>query len=693
MVGGGVAGAPASPIAAAAGGAGSPRWPPDAARGSRCRRWAAAARRSARSAIAFDEASSLRVAMASSRRARDAGRSGNHHLEYQPPAGIRRKPSTTACAASPPSNSGTPWRACATPTATYPAKAVHEARKSVKKSRAVLRLARPPLPKDAYRREDQLCATPAARCRARATPTYCSRRWTPWASASRGSCLRRTSPTCASAWRCNCGRREGGATRPRPPQLLESAADARRTAGRSGGRLGRRARRRRPRLCTGPQGAGRGRARARRRAPARPAQAREDLWYHQRLLSDAWPGVMEAQTDETDGLAENLGDDHDLAVLTDFLRRTGAELGTTTDLDAIAELIARYRAELYADILRIARRVYAEKPAAFRRRLEAYTWRRARRPTPPGRRRELRGRAQVRPRRRAARPRPPSGGSASSRVTWRSRATGVEVRVRRRRESCTLTVKSGPAHVRVEEEIPIDERRFEALWPLTEGRRLVKTRHLVPLDDGLEAEVDVYGEGLEGLVVAEIEFASETASAGFEPPAWLGREVDGRAGYANQSLATRGAPQGAARRCRRRRHSPFRRRGRRCTRPGRRAARRSATRDAMPWSRRRPTRSQRGDGEEQRPVAGSGCACPFLARAAAFVTANGARPRRRRPPRRSTTRRGGDTVCDPRCTACPGPAPPRRPCPAPGWGQRPTTNPAAAASQWIAPARGRGRHS
>jgi adenylate cyclase len=120
---------------------------------------------------------------------------------------------------------------------------------------------------------------------------------------------------------------------------------------------------------------------------------------------------------------------------------------------------------------------------------------------------------------------------------------GVEVRVRRRGDRSTLTVKSGPGHVRVEEEIPIEAERFDALWPLTEGRRLVKTRYLVPLDDDLEAEVDVYGEGLEGLVVAEIEFASDTASGDFAPPAWLGREVTGERAYANQTLATRGAPQ------------------------------------------------------------------------------------------------------------------------------------------------------
>ena len=119
---------------------------------------------------------------------------------------------------------------------------------------------------------------------------------------------------------------------------------------------------------------------------------------------------------------------------------------------------------------------------------------------------------------------------------------GVEVRIRRRAGRATLTVKSGPAHVRVEEELEIDDRRFEALWTLTEGRRIAKTRHLVPLPDGLTAELDVYGDALEGLLVAEIEFSSLEASAAFDPPAWLGREVTGDARYANQSLALHGTP-------------------------------------------------------------------------------------------------------------------------------------------------------
>jgi|SRR5690349_16236696 len=119
---------------------------------------------------------------------------------------------------------------------------------------------------------------------------------------------------------------------------------------------------------------------------------------------------------------------------------------------------------------------------------------------------------------------------------------GVEVRVRRSDGECTLTVKSAPGLVRVEEELPIDERRFETLWQLTPERRVVKTRYLVPLSDGLTAEVDDYAGDLAGLVTAEVEFPSEEASAAFVADDWLGREVTGDERYANRSLALRGAP-------------------------------------------------------------------------------------------------------------------------------------------------------
>ncbi len=118
---------------------------------------------------------------------------------------------------------------------------------------------------------------------------------------------------------------------------------------------------------------------------------------------------------------------------------------------------------------------------------------------------------------------------------------GVEVRLRRIGDETLLTIKSAPGLVRVEEEMPIEDRRFDALWPLTEGRRVVKTRHLVPLD-GLTVEVDVYDEALSGLLTAEIEFASVEDSRDFSAPAWLGEEVTGDDRYANRSLAIDGRP-------------------------------------------------------------------------------------------------------------------------------------------------------
>jgi len=118
---------------------------------------------------------------------------------------------------------------------------------------------------------------------------------------------------------------------------------------------------------------------------------------------------------------------------------------------------------------------------------------------------------------------------------------GVEVRVRRRAGRAVLTVKQGSGLVRLEEEFAVGQERFERLWPLTEGRRIEKVRHLVPVD-GATAELDVYEGALAGLVVAEVEFDSVEASESFRPPEWLGHEVTGDPGYANRTLACDGRP-------------------------------------------------------------------------------------------------------------------------------------------------------
>ena len=118
---------------------------------------------------------------------------------------------------------------------------------------------------------------------------------------------------------------------------------------------------------------------------------------------------------------------------------------------------------------------------------------------------------------------------------------GNEVRVRRRGESRFLTVKSRGGLVRREVEVELSATQFAALWPLAAGRSLAKTRYRVDVP-GAVVEVDVYSGNLEGLITAEVEFATEEASRAFVPPGWLSDEITEDLRYRNESLATRGLP-------------------------------------------------------------------------------------------------------------------------------------------------------
>lgn len=120
---------------------------------------------------------------------------------------------------------------------------------------------------------------------------------------------------------------------------------------------------------------------------------------------------------------------------------------------------------------------------------------------------------------------------------------GTEVRVRKRGDETTLTVKQGQGRVRAEEEVKLDSDEFARLWRLTEGRRLEKRRHLVPAGSGLTIELDVYAGSLDGLALAEVEFASEEQAEDFEPPDWLGEELTGNPRFNSQRLAVRGLPE------------------------------------------------------------------------------------------------------------------------------------------------------
>lgn len=121
-------------------------------------------------------------------------------------------------------------------------------------------------------------------------------------------------------------------------------------------------------------------------------------------------------------------------------------------------------------------------------------------------------------------------------------AEGGETRLRRRAERCYLTVKAGAGLTRAEHEIELSAAQFEALWPATEGARLVKRRHLLATEEGRMIELDVYEGALSGLLVAEVEFADPWGAESFAAPYWFGPEVTDDPDYKNQRLALRGMP-------------------------------------------------------------------------------------------------------------------------------------------------------
>lgn len=72
-----------------------------------------------------------------------------------------------------------------------------------------------------------------------------------------------------------------------------------------------------------------------------------------------------------------------------------------------------------------------------------------------------------------------------------------------------FTLKGDGTLRRDEYEEEIAPELFHQLWPESKLGRISKTRREIDLGDGLIAEVDEYGESLEGLVSLEVEFDPE----------------------------------------------------------------------------------------------------------------------------------------------------------------------------------------
>lgn len=111
----------------------------------------------------------------------------------------------------------------------------------------------------------------------------------------------------------------------------------------------------------------------------------KDLWYHLQLLQDSWKPVLSALADEAHELSDRLGDEHDLTVLLDWAHRHASELdGSDPVLRGFDVILDSRRRELQEEAFEYGARLYADKPSVFVAQLEAW-WEAARRSPSPQR--------------------------------------------------------------------------------------------------------------------------------------------------------------------------------------------------------------------------------------------------------------------------------------------------------------------
>ncbi len=114
-----------------------------------------------------------------------------------------------------------------------------------------------------------------------------------------------------------------------------------------------------------------------------------------------------------------------------------------------------------------------------------------------------------------------------------------KLRIRKNTSGYELTKKlmldDNDASSQKEQNIELTEDEFEALAQ-GHGRKVAKTRYCVPYQN-LTAEVDVFGDGLKGLVLIEFEFDNQEALDTFEMPEFCLADVTQEAFIAGGVLA------------------------------------------------------------------------------------------------------------------------------------------------------------
>lgn len=103
--------------------------------------------------------------------------------------------------------------------------------------------------------------------------------------------------------------------------------------------------------------------------------------------------------------------------------------------------------------------------------------------------------------------------------------TDPVIRIRKDNNKHELTYKSKGLMAREEYNLPLDEASYQHLLTKIDGRLIRKKRYMIPLNDSLTIELDVFEDDLAPLLLAEVEFPDEASALLFHTTRIVGTDV------------------------------------------------------------------------------------------------------------------------------------------------------------------------
>ena len=115
--------------------------------------------------------------------------------------------------------------------------------------------------------------------------------------------------------------------------------------------------------------------------------------------------------------------------------------------------------------------------------------------------------------------------------------TNPTIRIRKMDDTYFLTYKSSGLMAHLEQEMPLPKEAYEHLRKKTVGILITKRRYYIPFDHSHTIELDIFHGKLEGVTLAEVEFASIEEADSFTPPDWFGKDVTYDSRYHNSEMS------------------------------------------------------------------------------------------------------------------------------------------------------------